>query len=114
VFELFCVWVALFGPATEPCTYVVMAVPVAWALGTEFARPTGWRVRGLLVASLLLMGPLVSDLSGPVLREWARHAAIQAMGALLFAGYLAWRLVTGGVVASQLPVTRTAGLRRAA
>jgi hypothetical protein len=94
IFVLFCIWVALFGPATEPCTYVVMAAPLAWLLTAAFTRPAHWMWRALLIASLLLMGPLVSDLVGERGRMFARAYAFQALGALLFLGGYAARLVT--------------------
>src|SRR5439155_11808319 len=37
-FLLFSVWAVLFGPATESCTYIVMAPAVAWALVEAFQR----------------------------------------------------------------------------
>jgi hypothetical protein len=93
VYVLFCVWVALFGPATEPCTFVVMAVPLAWLLVAAFTGPAHWPWRALLVTSLLLMGPLVSDLVGEGGRTFAREHAFQALGALLFLAGDAVRLV---------------------
>ncbi len=91
-FVLFCVWVALFGPATEPVTYVVLAVPLAWLLVAAWSGPANWPWRALLLASLLLTGPLVSDLVGERGRVFAREHAFQALGALLFLGGQAVRL----------------------
>jgi hypothetical protein len=85
---LFAVWVALFGPATETCTYVVMAPAIALALLEVFNRPSGWGVRLLLIASLLMMGPLVTDLFGPVVRNFANAHGSQPHGALLYLVYL--------------------------
>jgi hypothetical protein len=88
LFMLFAAWVALFGPATETCTYVVLAPAVAWALIDAYAGPAGLGTRALLVASLLLMGPLVGDWFGQTVRNFANAHASQPIGAMLFLGYL--------------------------
>ncbi len=87
-FLLFASWVVLFGPATETCTYVVMAPAIAWALVDVFRRPVAWSARALLVVSLLLMGPLPTDLVGRTLRDFANAHGSQAVGALLFLVYV--------------------------
>jgi hypothetical protein len=89
VLELFCLWVVLFGPATEACTYVVMAPIVAWNLVEAFQRPTGWTRRVLLVCSLVLMGPIATDLFGPAIRVLANRYGSQPIGALVFLTFLA-------------------------
>jgi hypothetical protein len=84
---LYLVWVVLFGPATESCTYVMMAPAVAWALVDVSQRPA-WRLtRLVLLASLLLMGPLVTDLFGRAVRNFANEHGSQPIGALLFVPY---------------------------
>jgi hypothetical protein len=88
VWLLFGVWVALLGPATESCTYVVMAPGIAWAL-VDGQRRQAWKITQLwLIASLVLMGPLVTDLVGPTIRNFANEHGSQPVGALLFFGYL--------------------------
>lgn len=85
---LFAGWVVLFGPATEACTYVVMAPAIGWALVEVYRRPA-WRVtRLLLIACLLMMEPLGTDLFGPAVRTFANAHGCQPIGALLFLGYL--------------------------
>jgi hypothetical protein len=88
VWLLFSVWVALFGPATESCTYVVMAPGLAWALIDAHDRQAGWPTWLVLIASLFLMGPVVTDLFGPRVRGFATAYGSQPLGGLLFLGYL--------------------------
>ncbi len=97
VWLLFSVWVVLFGPATETCTYVVAAPSIAWALVEAYRRPAGRLTRLLLIASLVLMEPLVSDLAGP-LRNFAVEHGSQPVGGLLFLMYL---LLQSGTPASR-------------
>jgi hypothetical protein len=88
VLFLYSAWVALFGPATETCTYVVMSPVVAWAVVEAFDRPAGWVVRLGLIASLLLMGPLITDMFGPAVRTLATKYGSQPAGALVFLAYV--------------------------
>jgi hypothetical protein len=83
-FSLFAVWVVLFGPATETCTYVVLAPVIAWHLVDVFSRTTGWPGRLLPVLSLLMMGPLVTDFAVQPVRNFAIEHGSQPIGALLF------------------------------
>jgi hypothetical protein len=92
MFELFAVWTVLFGPATESCTYVVMAPVVAWASVDVFSRPSGRWLRSLVVVSLVLMGPLTTDLFGPTIRAWANEYGAQPIGGLVFLIYIASQL----------------------
>jgi hypothetical protein len=85
---LYFVWVVLFGPATESCTYVVLGPGIAWAVISSFRQATGWGTRLLLLVSQLLMGPLVTDLFGPWVRNFANEHGSQPVGALLFLVYL--------------------------
>jgi hypothetical protein len=88
VWLLFGAWAALLGPATESCTYVIMAPGMAWSL-VEAQRRQAWKITQLwLIASLVLMGPLVTDLVGPTIRNFANEHGSQPVGALLFLGYL--------------------------
>jgi hypothetical protein len=88
VLMLFSVWVILFGPATEACTYAVIAPAIAWALVDAFRRPAGWGRRGVLVASLVLMGPVATDFFGSTVRLFANHYGSQPVGGLVFLIYL--------------------------
>src|SRR5207253_9053101 len=47
-------WMMLLGPATESCTYILLAPTLAWAVLESWLVPRSWLVRGLLVASCLL------------------------------------------------------------
>jgi hypothetical protein len=86
VYVLFAIWVVLFGPATESCTYVIVAPAIAWALVEAFDRESSWTIRVLLIASLSLMGPLITDLPGRAVREFATAHGSQPLGALLLLG----------------------------
>jgi hypothetical protein len=87
-FQLFACWVMLFGPATETCTYIVIAPVIAWGLVDAFSRPTPWSSRLVLIISFLMMGPLVTDLAIPAVRNFANEHGSQPVGALLFFSYL--------------------------
>lgn len=83
----FLLWVVLFGPATEACTYVVAAPPVAWAIVEAWHRRSSWRSRAVPVASLLMMGPMVTDMFGQLIRNVSNEHGSQPLGGLLL---LAW------------------------
>jgi hypothetical protein len=84
VYLLFAVWVVLFGPATETCTYVILGPALGWAIVEAFHAPGALTRRSLLPCSLFLMGPSVTDLVGQTLRNLAYAYAAQPVGALLF------------------------------
>jgi hypothetical protein len=86
--NMFSIWVVLFGPATEACTYVVMSPVVAWALLDAWRRGSGWLFGTLLVVSLCMMGPMATDMFGASVRVFANAYAIQPAGAILFFGVL--------------------------
>ena len=88
VFEWFAIWVVLFGPATESCTYVVAAPVIAWRLLEALRRPNCGPTVALLTASLLMMGPLVTDMFGKLIRNFANGHGSQPLGAILLAVYL--------------------------
>ncbi|HUY91697.1 MAG TPA: glycosyltransferase 87 family protein [Pirellulales bacterium] len=87
-FEWFALWVVLFGPATESCTYVVAAPVIAWRVLDALRRPNCGPTIALLAASLLMMGPLVTDMFGKLIRNFANEHGSQPIGAILLAGYL--------------------------
>jgi hypothetical protein len=87
--QLFSIWVVLFGPATEACTYVVVAPAVAWAIMEAFQLSRSWMSRALLILSLHMMGPMVTDMYGPIVRAFANGCALQPLGAVIFLAVLA-------------------------
>jgi hypothetical protein len=111
---LYSVWVVLFGPATESCTYVVMAPAIAWALVDVWRRPARKLTRLVLIASLLLMGPVVTDLFGPAVRNFANEHGSQPIGALLFVPYVLGRLRWQSPTAAAEPTSTRAPLPSAA
>jgi hypothetical protein len=84
-FFLFSAWAMLFGPATETCTFVIVAPTIAWTIIEAFSQPRNWPTRLLLIASLLLMGPLPTDLFGSTIRNFANEHGSQPIGACLLA-----------------------------
>jgi hypothetical protein len=112
VYLLFAVWVVLFGPATETCTYVILGPAVGWAIVEAFGGPGGVARRWLLLGSLFLMGPSVTDLVGPTLRNLAYDYAAQPVGALLFLALLLTQGTTSaaavGTDATEIRPTRRA------
>jgi hypothetical protein len=88
IFMGFACWTVLFGPTTEAATYAVIAPAIAWCVLDAFSRPTSRTTRSLLMASLLMMGPLATDLFGSATRVFATSKGCLPLGALLFLGYL--------------------------
>ncbi|HEX7449258.1 MAG TPA: glycosyltransferase family 87 protein [Pirellulales bacterium] len=86
-FLWFSLWVVLCGPATESCTYVVAAPAIAWAVIEVWRRGRPAYERAAMVASLLMMGPAVTDMFGKLIRNFANEHGSQPVGALLL---LAW------------------------
>jgi hypothetical protein len=91
-FAWFSVWVVLFGPSTESCTYAIVSPPLARAVLQTFERSGGWRSAAVLLAAALLMGILSTDLFPAPVRALVNEHAGQPIGALLFAAYLFHRL----------------------
>jgi hypothetical protein len=104
---LFGTWVVLFGPATESCTYVIIAPFVAWLLADAIERLivsparepngrertgrcvlSGWFAVVVLTAALVLSGPTGTDLFGSGVRKFTNTHGIQQIGGLLLLGYL--------------------------
>lgn len=85
-FQLFACWVVLLGPATETCTYIVIAPVIAWQLILAFSHKVARLERLVLVLSFLMMGPLVTDLVAPTIRNFANEHGSQPLGALLLFG----------------------------
>jgi hypothetical protein len=93
-YQWFAIWIALFGPETEACTFVVLAPAIAWELYLAFAGAAPMRTRLLLCASLQLLGPLTSDLFPAPIRNFINNHSGQTFGALLFTVHLlctTWR-----------------------
>jgi hypothetical protein len=88
VWGLFAFWVVLFGPATESCTYIVVAPTIAWSILKVFQYSARWGPRLAVVGGALMMGPLVTDMFGPIIRNFANEHGSQPVGALLFLAYL--------------------------
>jgi hypothetical protein len=101
VLALFSVWVLLFGPATEASTYAMAAPPLAWALVDPRRRRGARWTDLLLVSSLLLMGPLCTDLVSPSVHRFMSGHGGQPIGALLFLGYLVTERARSGYRASE-------------
>lgn len=101
----FSLWVVLFGPATEACTYVVAAPVIAWALVEAWHRRSPWFERAVLVSSMLMMGPMVTDMFGKTIRNFSNEHGSQPIGGLLLLGWLVveWRRRMGALHDDQCP-----------
>jgi hypothetical protein len=90
----FFIWVVLFGPATESCTYVAMGPAVAYLMVELSARRASFFSRATICGSALLMGPLICDLFPVTLHHWLTRWGAQPIGAIGIAAYLAARAGT--------------------
>ena len=88
---LYLVWVVLFGPATESCSYAVVAPVVGWLLADAVGRGAGLTERVALTAALVLCGPVTTDLFGPTVREVADLKGAQPVGGLILLACVLWR-----------------------
>ncbi len=104
VYLLFATWVALLGPATETCGFVILGPAIAWAVIEAFAAGGSPARRALLLACLFLMGPSVTDMVGPALRTLFCNCAAQSLGAILFLAHLLTQSTrTAAPAAAQAP-----------
>ncbi|HXG13182.1 MAG TPA: glycosyltransferase family 87 protein [Gemmataceae bacterium] len=55
VFSLGCCWMTAFGPATESCTYILLAPALAWALLNAWLEPRPLWMRWVLVIAQVLL-----------------------------------------------------------
>ena len=71
LFGLGCCWMILFGPATENCTYILIAPTFALAVWEGFARPRPLWTRAVLAAivCIFLGSAVITALPGG--RNWA-------------------------------------------
>jgi hypothetical protein len=85
--SLVCAWMMLCGPATESCTYVILAPAVTLALVSALSRPMPVAMRSLIVASfaLLVIAQGVESFLG--LRDTISVKALHPLGTLLFVIY---------------------------
>jgi hypothetical protein len=97
VFLWFSSWVVLCGPATESCTYVVVAPAISWAIVEAWRRGAAWPWRLALVASLLMMGPAVTDMFGRLIRNFANEHGSQPIGELILLAWLTAETYRWGV-----------------
>jgi hypothetical protein len=54
ILALGCCWMTVFGPATESCTYLLLAPPLAWALIQAWREPENGMARTVLLACYAL------------------------------------------------------------
>jgi hypothetical protein len=84
LFNLGCLWIILFGPATENCTYILLAPTLAFAVWEAFAVPRPLWTRGLLTAivCIFVAGAVITALPGG--RDWTYP--LNPLAALLLFG----------------------------
>lgn len=81
---LSCVWMTVFGPATESPTYLFLTPSIVWAVIGLRIRPAGWLVTGLMYTSLiLLMAPMLVASHARAF-EWVRTLGSQPLAGLTF------------------------------
>jgi hypothetical protein len=88
LYLLFAVWAMLFGPATETCTYIVLAPASAWCIIEGWRNHRGIITAVILTSSFLMAGILVTDIVGPALRAFFNAHGAQPIAALLLLSYL--------------------------
>jgi hypothetical protein len=84
-----CCWMLLLGPATESCTYILLAPSLAWAAldSRRERKPLGaisLRVAAIALFTLALVANWFPF--AKTVHTWG----VQPLGALCFVGYLAW------------------------
>jgi hypothetical protein len=77
-----CVWMTVFGVATESCTYMLLAPTCAWAVMQNHIERRSWIVRGTMGFAFALF--LIAQVA-----NWFKHVAdFHALGVQPFAGIL--------------------------
>jgi hypothetical protein len=83
--ELACCWMTVLGPATESCTYILLAPTLAWRVFQSWVRSTALLPRWLLTASGgLFLAPLIANWFPQASRVHA--LGLQPLAALLLLG----------------------------
>jgi hypothetical protein len=95
LFALGCCWMTVLGPATESCTYILLAPSLAWALLDAWARPFG-PARGLMLASNGLFVVCQMAVWFPISRQ------VHTLGLQPLAGLLC----LAGILVPLLPIHR--------
>jgi hypothetical protein len=94
VLGLACVWMTVFGPATESPTYLILAPSVAWGVITAWTEPVGGRrtvavVRVLMTVSYgLLVSLQLAGWFGPLFHSYRVLGPQPIAGLLFLAGLL--------------------------
>lgn len=87
-FDLGCVWMTVFGPATEPATYTLLAPTAATAVVLAWSSLSRLRLVVALAGYLLLLSPVVRDFFP---NGRAFHVlGPQPLGGLLLLGVVGW------------------------
>lgn len=91
--DLGCVWMTVFGPATEPPTYTLLA-PTAAAY-IILSRPSRSRFVLAISAYVLLVAPVIRDFfpNGRVFHDMG----LQPIGGLLLLGSILWKWLEDGI-----------------
>src|SRR5205807_41371 len=84
----------------------IIAPAIAWAVVDACRCPETGFLRTLLIASLLLMEPVTTDLVGPSLRNFFNEHGCQPAGALLFLVVVVLREVIKHISISTNPLYR--------
>jgi len=84
ILGLACVWMTVFGPATESPTYLLLAPSVAWGVLASWTQPTRPILRASMIVSYLLFLSLqLLGWIGPLFQAYRMHGP-QPLGGLIF------------------------------
>jgi len=98
-FDMACLWMALFGPATESCTYTLLAPTLA----TTWLIAYRERVSGLWLISATLFGWIVC--AGALPREWRpTDMALEPIAALFLVPLVMLRVKSLEAVRVENPI----------
>jgi hypothetical protein len=103
-----CCWMTALGPATESCTYILLAPSLAWALLDSFISKEPLRRRAMLLTScsLLLLAQMAVWFPGGFGRR-VHSYGVQPAAALLFLVYVVIATLRNLCVARSRPVAPT-------
>jgi hypothetical protein len=84
LFALGCVWMTLLGPATESCTYILLAPTLAWSLLEAWRRKNARWPRDVLVAGYALWVVVQAAVWFPGGSRKVHTLGLQPLAALVF------------------------------
>jgi hypothetical protein len=86
VLALGCCWMTVFGPATESCTYILLAPTLSWTLLSAWLQPAVWGLRGAVILSFGLFTASQAAVWFPGGARQLHTAGLQPLSAVLLLG----------------------------